>query len=145
MVSGLARCLRSESVSLNLITVDFDGTSTSTEQMGDIITMFADQQAKAESLLEAEYLVDKSMIYTSRLAPIHRINRTCTSFVEQAKVSALQENTSLDTMVQSSKLPFQHHNEKLQSLEDTQVEVKILFVAINETVSSEALLSVFRD
>ena len=69
MISGLARCLRSETSSLKLITVDFDLGSNSLKQMRDTILRLADKQMDAERTLEAEYSVHEGKIYTSRLAP----------------------------------------------------------------------------
>lgn len=54
MVSGLARCLRSESVSVDLVTLDIDSSSTTVEQTTETVTMFADRQAKADITSNAE-------------------------------------------------------------------------------------------
>ncbi|KAL8716996.1 MAG: hypothetical protein Q9225_005722 [Loekoesia sp. 1 TL-2023] len=131
MFSGLARCLRSENVSLDLVTVDIDRASTSIEQMTEIIRMFADRQAEGKSKLEAEYLVDAGMIHVGRLAPIDAMNETCALLIDEAELSALECTSSLEATVQSGKLYFQDQDEALKPLGSTEAEVKVFAIGIS--------------
>ncbi|KAI4095111.1 MAG: hypothetical protein LQ344_001762 [Seirophora lacunosa] len=134
MVSGLARCLRSENISLNLVTVDVEMASTSIEQTVKTVMMYADRQVKAQSTLEAEYLLDGGVIYISRLAPIDNENIAYASSEYRAEPSALENSSRSKAIVESGKMYFQHQDESLDSLRTTQVEVKISAFGISETV-----------
>lgn len=138
MVSGLARSLRSESAALDLITIDFDTTSNTIEQMKETTMMLANRQIDVESVVDAENLVENGMIYVSRLAPIVGTNNACGPFLHHAKASVLEKNASLEAMVQSGKLRLQYRDDKLQSPEDSQAEVMISSLGTNEAVSLNA-------
>ncbi|KAL9009887.1 MAG: hypothetical protein Q9173_005125 [Seirophora scorigena] len=132
MVSGLARCLRSENISLNLVTVDVEMASTSIEQIVKPVMIYADRQVKAQSTLEAEYLLDGGVIYISRLAPIHNENMAYASSECRAEPSALEHSSRFEAIVESGRMYFQHQDESLDSLGTRQVEVKISAVGISE-------------
>ncbi|KAL8917449.1 MAG: hypothetical protein Q9208_007943 [Pyrenodesmia sp. 3 TL-2023] len=134
MVSGLARCLRSENVALELVTVDINTKSTTVEQMTDTVAMFADAQGQTGVKLEAEYLVDNGIVYISRVASIDNMGATSTSKTE---FSALHSGSVLKASILSGKLYFQEQDESLQLLATTHAEVKILAVGISKARTSD--------
>ncbi|KAL8934982.1 MAG: hypothetical protein Q9216_005641, partial [Gyalolechia sp. 2 TL-2023] len=137
MVSGLARCLRSENASLDLITVDIDAASATTEQMIETIAIFAGKQAETESRLEAEYLVDGDVVYISRLAPLTETADSSTPLEDQVEFSTLDDDSKLIATVHSGKLYFQEQDETVQPLESDQAEVRVMAVGINHAHTSD--------
>ncbi|KAL8829841.1 MAG: hypothetical protein Q9170_005997 [Blastenia crenularia] len=103
-----------------------------------IIMVLADEQVKADSTLESEYLADAGIIYSGRLAPINDITSSAALFTVQSKPSLLKENNNLTAMVQSGKLYFEDQDETLQSLGSTEAKVKVVVVGIDQAHASDA-------
>lgn len=101
--------------------------------------MYADRQVKAQSTLEAEYLLDGGVIYISRLAPIDNENIAYASSEYRAEPSALENSSRSKAIVESGKMYFQQQDESLDSLRTTQVEVKISAIGISEVVGPRCL------
>lgn len=138
MVLGLARCLRSENASLDLITLDFNPASSSLEQVKDTITMFADEQAKADHALDSEYLSHNGAIFVNRLAPFNEINETYAPSRDHMRTVTLKENNNVRAIAHCGKRLFQCSGENLDVPEDTQVTVKVSYLGSSELVGLDA-------
>lgn len=136
MASGLARCLRSENASLDLITVDIDTASTSDEQMSKTITMLVDRQAAAQGDLEAEYIVKNGLLYSSRLTPIYDRGDTRPSSTNQVHSVPLETESNYEAEVRSGTLHFRNREIPLDLPGPAHAVVSISAIGVNPAVGS---------
>ncbi|KAL8881788.1 MAG: hypothetical protein Q9198_001080 [Flavoplaca austrocitrina] len=136
MASGLARCLRSENASLDLITVDIDTASTSDEQMSKTIAMLIDRQAAAHGDLEAEYIVKNGLLYTSRLTPIYDRGDTYPSSTNEVHSVPLETNSVYEAEVRSNELYFRNRGVPLDLPGPAHAVVSISAIGVNPAVGS---------
>ena len=134
MVLGLARCLRSENASLDLITLDFDPASSSVEQVKDTIAMFADEQAKADHALDSEYLFHNDTVFVNRLTPFSEMNETYAPSKDQIRTVTLKEKINVRAIEHCGKALFQCSGEIPKPPEDTQVTVKVSYLGSSDIV-----------
>lgn len=141
MVWGLARCLRAENLSLDLVTIDCDTRSNTIELMTQTIAMIADKQADSESASQAEYLIDNGILYTARLTPIDSNIETCAPITGEPSSIALRDNSGLKATTHSGKLCFKLEDEEAHPLAGSEAEVQIMAAGLHEAVSSKGTVS----
>ena len=128
MASGLARSLRSENVSLDLITLDFDTKSAESAQIAKTITEILATQAKGTA--EKEYFVQDNTIYISRLV----LSDSCNDrFASQGDVESTQltADRALSGTLRSGKVLFQDDELSQAPLLPDFVEVEVKAVGLN--------------
>ncbi|KAL9595415.1 MAG: hypothetical protein Q9219_006458 [cf. Caloplaca sp. 3 TL-2023] len=143
MVSGLARCLRAEDVSLDLVTVDFDTVATTVEQMTHSIMIFAERQVQADSTMDKEYLIHNGIVFVSRLAPIDDFCETQEPSVNQSGFSQFDGRSALKAVPPFEKLSFHNQDQELEALGITDAKVKILATGITPAYGSDSVASGF--
>ncbi|KAL8979778.1 MAG: hypothetical protein Q9205_004974 [Flavoplaca limonia] len=144
MASGLARCLRSENASLDLITVDIDTASTSDEQMSKTIAMLIDRQAAAHGDLEAEYIVKNGLLYTSRLTPIYDRGDTYPSSTNEVHSVPLETNSVYEAEVRSNELYFRNRGVPLDLPGPANAVVSISAIGVNPAHSLNDMKSSYQ-
>ena len=128
MASGLARSLRSENVSLDLVTLDFDTQSVDSAQMAKTVTEILATQAKGTE--EKEYFVQDNTVYISRLVPSQSCNER---FASQGNVESTQftTNRALSGTLRSGKVLFQDDELRQAPLLPDFAEIEIKAVGLN--------------
>ena len=132
MASGLMRSLRSEQVSLNVITIDFDTDNTSTADIARIISQKALQQIEKAPSDENEYCVSEGHVYISRLVSNDIINSVYSVDETDIKPTAFDPEQHLVGKIQSGKVMFETDIRAEDALHPEEVEVKVLLTGLNK-------------
>jgi NADPH:quinone reductase-like Zn-dependent oxidoreductase len=132
MTAGLARVLRSEKQSLELVTVDFDLNTCLDERIQGLLMDILTGQSVEGSNRETEYCVDRGIVYIGRLAPNKTIGYKFAIGRPNPKVSMLKDVPALKGVVQSGKIIFKQDERHNIALKSDSVEIKVSAVGINK-------------
>lgn len=129
MASGLARSLRSENVTLNLVTLDTNPNTTSDDKLAEIVLKIASEQATGET----EYIVDRGLVLISRLVPSDSCNEM---IVSQDKTSLVpfEADVALVGTMRSGDIVFQDDQRKQRQIKSDHVEIKVMAAGLNQEV-----------
>lgn len=131
MASGFARVLRSEKQSLDLVTLDFDSTTSSEEKTKIVLMDVVTRQAVHGRNSETEYCVDHGVVHVGRLVPNKAINENFTDGQGRIKLVSLEEGPALKGILQSGKVFFQKDERTAIALEPDHVQIKIMAIGLN--------------
>lgn len=140
MTSGFARSLTSEDVSLDLITLDSNPSTTTDQRLAEIIVEVAEHQATEEGTGEKEYLVDHGVVHISRVTLNHTLNKKFIN-TDEASLIQLNEVSTLKGCVQAGKVVFREDDGLQTPLDGDHVEIRALYVGLNKEVKIISVLT----
>lgn len=140
MASGLARSLRSENVSLDLVTLDINPNTTTDERLAEIIVDIVFSRSNGEARTrETEYLVDNGLVHISRLIPCNQCNEMVVNR-DDITLLPLKSDAALIGSIQSGDIVFQDDERKARTLKCDHVEIKVMAAGLNQEVICQHLM-----
>ncbi|CZS93691.1 hypothetical protein WAI453_001171 [Rhynchosporium graminicola] len=132
MASGLLRVLTSEQNSLNAISIDFDLTNTSVDDIARMISRKGQQQVEYVQSTENEYYISASEVYISRLQSNTALNSIYSVDETDVSEAAFDSTKALTGKIQSGKIVFETVDRVGGELGPEEVEVKVSFTGLNK-------------
>ncbi|MCJ1251645.1 hypothetical protein MMC30_008880 [Trapelia coarctata] len=132
LTTGLARVLRSEKQSLDLVTLDFDSGTSSDMTIAGILVEIATRQANMGRSDEAEYCVDHDRVFIGRIVPSEKLNEIYTAAGDHSKLVQLKDSPPLLGVLQSGKIYFQEDHGTTIPIKGSDVEVEVAAIGLNK-------------
>ncbi|KAI0468799.1 putative polyketide synthase [Xylaria cf. heliscus] len=129
MASGLTRSIRSETATINIVTLDFDLHSMTDEQAGLHIASKVLQQVTSGDI-EEEYCVSDNKVYISRLTPHDKVNAAYSVNHDELTVVELTQDMRLKGKIHSGKVVFANEASPA-ALAPTDVEIRVSHAGMN--------------
>nr|APX43983.1 polyketide synthase [Pestalotiopsis microspora] len=132
MTAGAARTLRNEKGSLDLVTLDFDETTTE-QRVADLLADIADRQRRGGRNGETEYYVQNGVAFIGRLVPHRSLNR---EFVpDSGELATLNQcdRPAVEAHLENGSIVYRRADgATLESLDDDEVEVHVGAIGLSE-------------
>ncbi|KAI1743139.1 ketoacyl-synt-domain-containing protein [Xylaria scruposa] len=131
MTEGIARVLRNEKGSLDLVTVDFDVESTNTSRLVSLVVDILERQRIKGRNGETEYCIYGDVVYVGRIVPFQELNCQFASDSGETTTAYQKDNPDLVGSIINGRLRFsQNHDRASKALLPDEVEVHVAAIGM---------------
>ncbi|KAJ2996994.1 hypothetical protein NUW58_g789 [Xylaria curta] len=131
MAEGMARVLRNELASLDIVTIDFDTESTPTSRVTSLLFDVVEKQRRNVKVRETEYYVYGGVVYVGRIVPSQELNCRYVPDSGETTVVYQKDDPAISAGMHHGDLRFyQDHERSSTTLLPDEAEIQIAAMGI---------------